>query len=151
MIEHETQRMESCQIKQDGMDIKHESRIARAIAGEMEKLRKKYREQAIAAEGLEVMYHEGAADAAEEIARTVTDKITEVRKEIAREARGKVEENVPESSAANRCRIFHCHKRGDRYCCHYCHRLAGCENPCQNCPDDCGQHWVEHKKTEVKA
>lgn len=37
----------------------------------------------------------------------------------------------------HRCEIFHCDKRGDRYCCFYCNRE--CKNPCHNNPERCGE------------
>lgn len=39
----------------------------------------------------------------------------------------------------HKCQIFHCDRRGDRYCCFYCERKNRCKNPCLNHPDRCGQ------------
>lgn len=44
-----------------------------------------------------------------------------------------------------KCEIFHCDKRGDRYCCFYCEKKSKCNNPCLNYPDRCGKAFEEGK------
>lgn len=50
-----------------------------------------------------------------------------------------------ELSGSHKCQIFHCDRRGDRYCCFYCERKKKCKNPCLNRPDRCGQAFEEGK------
>ena len=45
-----------------------------------------------------------------------------------------------------KCEIFHCDKRGDRYCCFYCEKNNKCKNPCLNHPDRCGQAFKEGER-----
>lgn len=46
----------------------------------------------------------------------------------------------------HKCEIFHCDKRGDRYCCFYCYRKNICHNPCKNNPKKCGQSFIQEAK-----
>lgn len=50
-----------------------------------------------------------------------------------------------EQRDGHKCQIFHCDRRGDRYCCFYCERKKKCKNPCLNHPDRCGQAFEEEK------
>ncbi len=49
-----------------------------------------------------------------------------------------------------KCEIFHCDKRGDRYCCHYCDRKEKCKNPCLNHPERCGKAFEQEEKQCLK-
>ena len=46
-----------------------------------------------------------------------------------------------EKKDPNGCEIFHCSKRGDRYCCRFCPKRDRCHNPCLNSPDRCGKYF----------
>lgn len=42
----------------------------------------------------------------------------------------------------NRCELFHCARRGGKYCCYYCLHEPECAHPCLNKPDKCGKYFV---------
>lgn len=44
----------------------------------------------------------------------------------------------PHGADQQRCEIFHCDERRDRYCCYWCWRRSVCKNPCKNNPERCG-------------
>lgn len=50
-----------------------------------------------------------------------------------------------EQDTQHKCEIFHCDKRGDRYCCFYCWKKDKCKNPCHNNPEKCGKAFEEKK------
>ena len=52
------------------------------------------------------------------------------------------------SRKPRRCRLFHCDKRGDRYCCADCpeKKRDCCRNPCLNDPSRCNQEDVPAKE-----
>lgn len=43
---------------------------------------------------------------------------------------------------AHFCEIFHCDRRGDRYCCHYC--KLRCKNHCLNDPARCEKGFEKY-------
>lgn len=45
----------------------------------------------------------------------------------------------------HRCDIFHCDKRGDRYCCFFCNNKEKCKNPCMNNPEKCGKAFIKEE------
>lgn len=51
---------------------------------------------------------------------------------------------MPEKNKFRMCSLFHCDKRGDRYCCVDCRLKPKCRNPCQNDPARCG---LENKQS----
>lgn len=46
------------------------------------------------------------------------------------------------------CNVFHCDRRGDRYCCIDCPKTykSKCRNPCQNDPSRCRLEDTDRKK-----
>lgn len=55
-----------------------------------------------------------------------------------------------ETARIHRCKIFHCDRRGDRYCCFYCLGKDSCPNPCLNMPHKCGSHCVKAERHTEK-
>ena len=49
---------------------------------------------------------------------------------------------APTASNNNRCGLFYCDRRRNRYCCYYCPTKTICHNPCINDPDKCGKHFL---------
>lgn len=48
---------------------------------------------------------------------------------------------VVQSKDPNRCGLFYCDRRMNRYCCYYCKTV--CHNPCLNHPGKCGRYYME--------